>query len=237
MSIRHLIGGLLASASLALVPVSTIAQAGQATARPDFSGYWELRLDGISAPAAVLTPQATANLEAQARRDAEALAQCVNIGVPAVMHDRNTLDIRHSPAMLAVIPKTIASVRYIYTDGRTRPPVEEVELTTNGLSIGRWEGDTLVVETASFNNRGVTMLPGGGYRTRNARLTERYRYVENGQRLAVTFTWEDPAVFQRPHTYEFRYARVAAISEPRAIRCFQNPERTQFLTGAAPAAR
>ena len=219
------------------VPPLAAAQGGAQPARPDFSGYWELRLDGISARPASLTAQATANLEAQARRDAEALAQCVNIGVPAVMDDRNTLDIRHSPRMLAIMAKTVSSVRYVYTDGRTRPPAEEVELSTNGLSIGRWEGDTLVVETASFNDRGVTRLPGGGYRTRSARLVERYRYVENGQRLSVTFTWEDPTVFATPHTYEFRYSRVGSVSEPRNIRCFQGPERTQFLTGVSSPGR
>lgn len=223
---------------VAIVGVQVLAaQGGAVPARPDFSGYWDLRLDGISAPRAVLTPQAAGNLEAQAQRDAEALAQCVNIGVPAVMDDRHTLDIRHSPRMLAITAKTVSSVRYIYTDGRSRPPAEEVELTTNGLSIGRWEGVTLIVETASFNNRGVTLLPGGGYRTRNARLTERYRYVENGQRLSVSFTWEDPAVFAKPHTYEFRYTRAGNISEPRNVRCFPGAERTAFLTRVAPGAR
>jgi hypothetical protein len=34
---------------------------------------------------------------------------------------------------------------------------------------------------------------------------ERYRLLEDGQRLSVLFTWEDVEVFQSPHTYEFRY--------------------------------
>lgn len=227
-------GMCLVAVALAVAPAGLVAQSGAQPTRPDFSGYWELRLDSVSAPQADLTPTAASGAAAQARRDAEALSQCVNIGVPALMDDRATLDIRHSPKMLAIMSKTVSSMRYVYTDGRPRPPADEVELTTNGLSIGAWEGDALVVETTSFNNRGVTRIPGGGYRTRNARLTERYRLLDNGQRLSVTFTWQDPTVFRTPHTYEFRYFRVPNISEPRTFRCFQSAERTRFLSGAAP---
>jgi hypothetical protein len=53
--------------------------------------------------------------------------------------------------------------------------------------------------------------------------------------LSVTFTWTDPSVFASPHTYEFRYDRVADAGEPRSVRCFESPDRTRFLT-AAPAA-
>ena len=47
---------------------------------------------------------------------------------------------------------------------------------------------------------------------------ERYRLVDGGQRLSVTFTWQDAKVFAKPHTYEFRYYRLPRISEPRIIR-------------------
>ena len=214
---------------------SAAALPAAAGARPDFSGYWALRLDGISTPAARLTAEATAQATSRATRDAEALAQCVNIGVPALMDDRAVLDIRHSPRLLAMMAKTVSSMRYVYTDGRTRPPADEVELTTNGLSIGTWDGDTLVVETAGFNDRGVTRIPGGGYRTRRARLIERFRLLNGGRQLSVTFTWTDASVFTSPHTYEFRYDRVADAGEPRTFRCFESPDRTRFLTAAPPS--
>jgi hypothetical protein len=214
---------------LLTVVVCGAAAFAQTPAHQDFSGYWELRLDGMSVPPAVLTRAATAASAAQARKDAEALSRCVAVGMPAVMNDRNTLDIRQSPTVVGIVAKTQSSTRYIYTDGRQHPEKDELEATTNGHSVGRWEGDTLVVDTVGFNDRGLTRVPGGGYRTAASHLTERMRLLANGQ-LSVNFEWDDPAVFVRPHTYEFRYVKVASIAEPRVQECFANDqERTAFL--------
>jgi len=87
-----------------------------------------------------------------------------------------------------------------------------------------------VVDTIGFNDRGVTRVPGGGVRTSNSHLTERYRLIGSGQRLDVTFTWEDANVFTKPHTYEFRYYRMPEISDPRMYPCnAKDPERAKFL--------
>jgi hypothetical protein len=97
--------------------------------------------------------------------------------------------------------------------------------------VGKWEGGSLVVHTIGFSERGVTSIPGGGFRTPGSRLTERYRLLNDGQRLSVTLTWEDPKVFQTPHTYEYRYYRVKDIPLPRVYQCNPaDPERTRFLT-------
>ena len=214
-----------------VVPLVAQRPAGPA-AHPDYSGYWELRMDSFSVPRAALTTQATASVEAQTALDTAALSRCAMIGMPALMDDRSTLDIRQAPTVLAIVAKSPSSTRYVYTDGRSHPPVDELEPTTNGHSTGRWEGDTLIVDTVGFNARGVTRIPGGGYRTGTSHLVERYRLLDDGQRLSVIFTWEDPNVFQRPHAYEFRYYRVRDISAPRVFNCVANAERTRFLTSA-----
>ena len=220
---------------LGAVPVA--AQRGSApAAHPDFSGYWELRLDSFNVPRASLTPQAMAAAESQAKKDAEAIGRCAPIGMPTVMDDRSMLDIRHASMVIGMVAKSPSSTRYIYTDGRSHPAADELEATTNGHSVGRWEGETLVVDTVGLNDRGVTRIPGGGYRTSTSHLIERYRLLEDGQRLSVVFTWEDSAVFQRPHSYEFRYYKARDITDPRVFNCVPNPERMRFLT-SAPAAR
>jgi len=228
--------GALALVLLVGVVPQAVQRAAAPAPRPDFSGYWELRLDSFSVPRASLTGQAAAAAESQTKKDADALSRCAVIGMPAVMDDRSTLDVRHAPKVIGIVAKSPSSTRYIYTDGRSHPAADELEPTTNGHSVGRWEGDTLIVDTVGFNDRGVTRIPGGGYRTAASHLVERYRLVDEGQRLSVVFTWEDPGVFQRPHVYEFRYAKVREISEPRVVNCVPNAERTRFLT-SAPAAR
>ena len=222
---------LLAMAALAVLAASTAL--GQSTENhPDLSGYWELRYDSVSAPSASLTPQTAADQPNQRRRDTEAIRRCINVGVPALMGDRAPLDIRQSPTVIGIVAKSPSSIRYIYMDGRTHPDKDDLDPTTNGHSIGHWEGDTLIVDTVGFNDRGVRSIPGGGVRTVNSHLTERYRLLDGGQRLSVTFAWEDPNVFQKPHMYEFRFYKIPQISEPRLVNCNPNDaERTKFLLG------
>jgi hypothetical protein len=223
-------GGVSLLVPLLLACAASAAAQGSAP-RPDFSGYWELRLDSFNVPRAMLTPEAARTLETRHKRDAEALSRCTPIGMPALMDDRATLDIRHASTVIGLVAKSPSSTRYIYIDGRTHPASDELEPTTNGHSVGRWQGDTLVVDTVGFNDRGVTVIPGGGYRTSSSHLVERWRLIDGGQRLAVTFTWEDAAVYQKPHTYEFRYYSVRQITEPRMFNCVPLADRTRFLTG------
>lgn len=203
---------------------------GQA-AHPDLSGYWELRFDSMSVPPAPLvTPPTPAITAAQARHDIEAIRWCTNLGVPYILADRAPLDVRQSPTVIAMIAKVQSSARYIYTDGRKRPERDDLDPTTNGYTIGHWDGDTLVADTTGFNDRGATRIPGGGVRTPSSHLVERYRLLENGARLSAVFTWDDPKVFQKPHTYEYRYYRVKRIDDPRILPCDQgDQERARFL--------
>ena len=201
---------------------------------PDFSGYWELRMDSFSVPRATLTAAGQAGEAEATKRDLDAIRRCQPTGVPGLMLDRPVLNLQQSQGNIGMVPKGPASVRYIYFDGRPHPPADEWEGATNGHSIGIWEGNTLVVDTIGFNDRGVTSIPGGGWRTPESKLTERYRLLVNGLVLSVQSTWEDAKVFAKPHTYELRYYKVTQIVEPRTHNCLANdPERTKFLAPAA----
>lgn len=68
----------------------------------------------------------------------------------------------------------------------------------NGDSIGRWEGDTLVVDTTNFNGR-TRMAIGGDYYSANAHVTERFTPIDSNT-IKWTMTIEDPTVFTRPWT-------------------------------------
>jgi hypothetical protein len=87
--------------------------------------------------------------------------------------------------------------RIVYMDGREHPPAEtRFHL---GHSIGRWEGDTLVVDTRNFtDNRSPYQngIPSGGQK----HVVERYRLAEDGTRIFVEFTLEDPEYVVEPLT-------------------------------------
>lgn len=228
------------AAALALAVASSapvlLAQGG--AAHPDLSGYWELRVDSFNVPRAPLTAAAQGASEARLKRDLDAVRTCVNIGMPALMDDRGTLDIRQSASVIGMVARSQSSTRYVYTDGRKHPPADELEGTTNGHSIGRWDGDALLVDTVAFNDRGITAIPGGGYRTARSHLVERYQLSPDAKQLIVTFTWTDGVVFRAPHTYAFRYYKVPSIAEPRVVNCIANDaERARFLTTPPAPAR
>jgi len=218
----------------ALFLVATEPSAAQSA--PDISGFWELSFDSRRVPAANLTPGVTSTLIArQAERDARAIRWCNFLGLPAAMDSPRPINIRQGRREIVINFETVATPRHLYFRS-THPNMEIFDPTTNGDSIARWEGDTLVIDTIGFDgDKGVTMIPGGGYRTSDSRLIERYRLLNDGTVLSVTFTWEDTQVFRTPHSYEFRYVRAPRLYEaqpPLACNPFDEA-RAAFLAQPA----
>jgi hypothetical protein len=89
--------------------------------------------------------------------------------------------------------------RVVYMDGRPHP--EDPVPTWFGHSIGRWEGDTLVVDTTGYNDK-FWMDSRGTPHTEQMRTTERYTRINWG-RLRHVFTLDDPGAFARPMTMNF----------------------------------
>jgi hypothetical protein len=95
--------------------------------------------------------------------------------------------------------------RTVYMDGREHPPAHE--RTHEGYSIGSWEGDVLVVDTRNFADDWSPYqngIPSGAQK----HVVERYRLREDGTRLTVQFTLEDPEyiVGSMTHTRDLRYS-------------------------------
>jgi hypothetical protein len=86
--------------------------------------------------------------------------------------------------------------REIWMDGRELPEIEDLPLRWNGHSVGRWEGDTLVVESVGFDDR--SWLDKLGYpHSDQMHVEERYRRVDSGT-LELVVTVTDPVVYTRP---------------------------------------
>jgi hypothetical protein len=214
---------------------ATPAMRAQEQATPDLSGFWELSFDSRNVPRANLVPTVTPQMLAErAKKDAAAIRWCNILGVPFIMDTGRPLDIRQGATRIIIVPETANPPRYLYLDRREHISADIFDPTTFGDSVARWEGDSLVVDTVGFHpDHGSTSIPGGGYRTDTSHLVERYRLLENGNVLSVTFTWTDPKMFRTPHTYAFRYYKLAPTYEPRTwLPCDPyNEERTKFLEG------
>lgn len=228
---------------LPLVLFAVVAFATTAAAQtPDISGFWQLSTDSRNVPRAELAAGVTPALLAErAARDAHAVRWCNFQGLPAAMDSPRPINVRQGRREIVMNFETVASPRHLYFRA-SHPNMDEFDPTTTGDSIARWDGDTLVVDTVGFDGaKGLTAIPGGGFRTSQSHLVERFRLIKDGRVLSVTSTWEDPAVFAKPHTYEFRYVRASAHYEPEPpLACDPfDDERAAFLSGrptAPPAA-
>ena len=110
------------------------------------------------------------------------------------------LKIIHAPDYVVVFMEMVHEARIIPTDGRGRPPMEVRPWT--GSSLGRWEGDTLVVETANFPAKRSSFAPTPFESVGTAehmRLTERFSLVDD-KTLRYEYTVDDPATYIRPFT-------------------------------------
>jgi hypothetical protein len=94
-------------------------------------------------------------------------------------------------------------VRHIYMDGRPHPAPWAP--TGAGHSVGHWEGRVLVVDTTGLTPGTV---PGGGVRTPETHLTERFEVAPDGKTMTITYTWMDPALYEAPHTYHYVFDRA-----------------------------
>ena len=222
-----------------LLPVAAILAGAapltaQAGAPYDISGYWELPIDGRLVPSAVLSPRVTrAMMEAETRKTAKAIRWCNWVGMPTTMDVGRPLNIRQGAREIVIVAESpVTPVRHLYLDRTTHIDKEIFDPTTSGDSIARWEGSTLVVDTTGFEpTRGITAIPGGGFRTASSHLVERYRLLNDGTLLSVRFTWTDPSVFRTPHSYEFRYQRVEKGYEARPYQLCDpfDQDRAAFL--------
>jgi len=189
---------------------------------PDFSGFWERKDEfggGSFGGTLERIPKAAVKPEiiAEARRAAAAQAQgyvvsfgsrwCLTNTYPFFMQHSAAWDIAQTQDEIALVPEVHTFVRHIYLDGRKHPDPGRLVPSVNGHAIGHWEGDTLVVDTIGFIGGGGT--PGGGRVGRGTHLVERFKLMNGGETLSVTSTWDDPAIYLKPHTYEMTYHRSA----------------------------
>ena len=104
---------------------------------------------------------------------------------------------RIAGGLIMILIEAETSFRQIFTDGRKLPG--DLQPSWLGSSVGRWDGDTLVVETAGLNSR--TWLDASGHRhSEQLRVTERFHRVNFG-RMELQLTLDDPETFTKPVTF------------------------------------
>jgi hypothetical protein len=189
--------------------------------KPDLSGVWRAAADPQGTPEGVeneifpryfiniakdLKPQDVAlrptadilfkeRLQDQGKNAPE--AHCVPVGVPGINTFPSPFKIVQMPRLIVMLYEENTTYRQIFMDGRPLPP--DPNPSFMGYSIGRWEADTLVVESVGFRNEGWLDRMGHPH-SDQLHLTERFRRLDFGH-LSLTVTIDDPATYAKPLTY------------------------------------
>ena len=170
-----------------------------ADGRPDMSGLWTpVNATGDLFDPARIQEWARTLMTERERRffEDDPRFQCLPSGPGTLTSGGLTAGLRRivqSPTLIAILNADL-TYRQIFMDGRELEP-DPLPIWT-GYSVGRWDGDTLVVESNGFNDR--TWLHRGGLsHTESLRTTERYQRVDFGH-IELEVIYEDPGTFESP---------------------------------------
>jgi len=126
----------------------------------------------------------------------EPLTNCLPIGIVERYTHVTFRKIVQTPGLLLMLNEHNKSYRQIFTDGRPLPT--DPQPSWDGYSIGKWDGDALVVQTTGFRD-GIWLDAFGDPMTDAAKITERFRRLNYGH-LEVDLTVDDPKAYTRPWT-------------------------------------
>jgi len=123
---------------------------------------------------------------------------CLPIGIPMTYLVSEVHKVVQTPGLVVIMYEADGTHRQIYTDGR-KPPRDPEPLWL-GYSTGRWEGDTLVVDTVGFNDK--SWLDAFGHPHSDAlHLVERFRRRDFGH-LDMEITIDDPKMYTKPFSFK-----------------------------------
>lgn len=163
--------------------------------KPDLSGVWMMSPSFFSlmlSPPVDLLPWAEALVRERLLnqgRDAPS-ARCLPFNELANSFLKKYIQ---TPTLLIQLMEDVAAAHQIFLDGRGHP--SDLEPTWLGHSIGKWEGDTLVVDTVGFNDKSwlFALVP----HTEMLHMTHRLRRLDLGH-LQIEITYSDPGAFKAP---------------------------------------
>jgi hypothetical protein len=149
---------------------------------------------------------------------------CVPVGLVKLHTTPLYRKIIQMPGLIAILYERTVTYRQIFTDGRPLP-VDPVP-AYSGYSVGKWDGDTLVVESAGFKD-GIWLDRNGSPLTEAARITERFHRVNFGK-MEIELTVDDPTVYTKPWTVKFNHL-LAVDTELMDYVCSENERDLKHL--------
>jgi hypothetical protein len=199
-------------------PAPTAADWAAIAKLPDFTGVWNNAsrpIGGITntsiaiqpignPPPPELTPEYAAKkkaLEAVAPED-EYSSNCLPVGLTEIVAQPYPVEFLLTPGQVTIFYEAYSRIRHIYTDGRSLP--KDPDLSFYGTSVGRWEGDTLVVESIGFSPD-IEIQPQTPH-SEQMKVVERYKLTDPDT-LDMQMTVTDPIALAAPYVTHRMFKR------------------------------
>jgi hypothetical protein len=205
-------------ASLFAAAAALAAVAAPAAAEPDLSGFWNLAFGEGEPPADMvaklppgtviledtgvveypedeyggleLKPEALAKAQAWNPADEMALSRvCLPPSIVYAIQGPFPFEVYQTPELIVFKYEYFDQTRLVFMDGRDHPPADAPH-SKMGHSVGRWEGDELVIDTTHI--AASTITNNGLDHSDRIHMTERYRLSPDGKRLVAMQWFEDP---------------------------------------------
>lgn len=217
---------------LAFLGAALIALHAPAFGEPNLEGFWNLAFDSVPDPALIaklppgtaviddvgapefprmefgglrLTAEALAAAEAWRPEDEMSLAKvCSPPSIVYALQGPFPFEIDQTRELIAIRYEYYDQIRLVFMDGRGHPPADAPH-TKMGHSIGRWEGDELVIDTTHI--AASTITNNGLGHSDQIHMVERYKLSPDGTRLMATQWFEDPAVLENNGARYIEWAR------------------------------
>jgi hypothetical protein len=210
-----------------------------ADGKPDLSGVWQAEgqefffdlASGLKPEDVVMLPWAQALQQRRVERahGDDPLARCLPHGVPRI--NTNGLfpfKIVQTPGLVVILYEQLYLFRQVFLDGR--------KLMTNpnpawlGYSTGRWDGDTLVIETSGFNDQTWLDTEKGHPASDALHVTERF-HRKNFGTLEVQATIDDPKTYAEPWTSKIQKMNLQQGTDILEFICNENEKDQTHMPG------
>jgi len=152
--------------------------------------------------------------------------KCLPDGVPHADLLPEPFKIIQAPGQIVMLYEVLTIFRQVFTDGRKLPP--DPSPVWLGYSVGKWDGDTLVVDTMGFNDLSWLDARGHGH-SEDMRVEERFHRRDFGH-MDVAVTIADPEVFTKPVTINF-VERLLPDTDVFEHICSENEKDSGHLPG------
>jgi hypothetical protein len=233
--------------------VNTAARAPRLNGKPDFSGLWQVQGQPRAAGALFglgesensryfinvladfppnelpLTPAALERWKHNIQPSTPSpIVNCLPDGMPHGNVLPQPFKVVHSTGVIVLLYEVGTTFRQIFMDGRKLPV--DPSPTWQGYSVGRWEGDTLVVDTIGFNDRSWLDVRGTPH-SEEMRVEERFRRRDYGH-MDLTIGITDPKTFTRPISFSV-VLNLMPDTELLEHYCQENEKDDEHIRAAA----